>query len=666
MRYSSNIRKNLEHLKIFFNEEAVVILTRRDIPVQVKFVLSLGKSFNFCKPISASPMIDLFICMEKIMLSCNRYEELFNVKHQFNSIKGQFFSGKLTDDKPTESQLYIYELMEYTAEFLRRNNNIVVIPADKGGKIVIMDREEYVKKAESYLKGNVIAGNYELVHSDFLSIVRPGVEKDYVDVISVVNPFLMIDRTLKEPLKSEPFMIPLFYGCPKIHKSDVPLRPIIAAVDMIGNFLSTWLLGKLQLITNRLNKYNVMNSVCVIPDLKSFKLEQSHRLCSFDYVSMFTNVDVDETLLIITEHYDAISETTSVPLEVFMKCLRFFTKCATFFMFNENIYKQVKGLAMGNRLAQVLAEIKTNYALRNALKNFGAEVISFIFKYVDDIFTSIHEDYITLVKNEISTCVRMELTLTNEDHNSEVEFLDCTFKRNEDCTISSRWLKKSFSCLSILNFHSYHPPSMKFNVAIEMIRKAYLLTSPEFLEQTKELLANILKRSSYPEHFIIENLHVNLPNDIKNVRLKEAPNGSRYISCPYFDPFFNIVKSVISENGMNLKLAPMPSSSNKRILFSRIKDFRDRRTIKNAIFKMECKNCEFIHLNTTKGSDIQRTIQSLINDHNSPCAIHILEFPDHQFKKDVKIIKSFYDEYDVKQSRSILGEIRKYGLGELN
>lgn len=178
------------------------------------------------------------------------------------------------------------------------------------------------------------------------------------------------------------------------------------------------------------NKYNVPSSKTLALELKNFTLEPEHKICSFDYVSMFTNVDVAETIKILLEFYHVISETTSVPADVFIECIKFFIHYATFFMFNGNIFKQIKGLAMGNRLAQVLAEIRTNYALYIALKDVEADTMSFMYKYVDDIFTSIHKDKIDIVVKKFSEYVGMEITVTEEDINSEVEFLDCIFRRN--------------------------------------------------------------------------------------------------------------------------------------------------------------------------------------------------------------------------------------------
>lgn len=193
----------------------------------------------------------------------------------------------------------------------------------------------------------------------------------------------------------------------------------------------------------------------------------------------------------------------------FILCWFLHTKVEfTYFLFHNKIYKQIKGLAMGNRLAQILAEIRTNFALYVALNEFDAEDISFLYKFVDDIFTSIYMDQINNVKEKISKTVGMEPSLTREDTNLAVEFFKSVFRRNQNSTVSSRWLKKNYSCLSILNYHSYHPIDMKLNVAIEMIKNAHAITSPEFVEHSQSLLDNILKRSSYHERFIIENVQI--------------------------------------------------------------------------------------------------------------------------------------------------------------
>lgn len=416
---------------------------------------------------------------------------------------------------------------------------------------------------------------------------------------------------------------------------------------------------KLQLIADNLNKYNVRNSEELIPELSNFMLEIDHKLCSLDYVSMFTNIDVDKTFSIILKFYHVISATTSVPAEIFISVLKFFIIDATYFVFNGQIFKQIKGLAMGNKLAQVLAEICTNYVLIDYLKGFGADEISFFYKYVDDIFTSIHVDHIAAVKENISTAANMELTVTDENENLDVEFLDCVFRRNQDLSISNRWLKKGYNSLSILNYHSYHPINMKVNVVREIIRHAFAVTSSEFMKETKELLITILHNSSYPSRFIANQLSAISSASTNRVQSKVNRPSVRYVSCPYFELMMENIQSIATENCLNIKLAPKPSSNNRKVLFSRIKDARNQSSIKNAVFKVKCKNCDFVHISTTKHFDVRRTVQFLINDKHSPCYQHLVEFPHHSINENAAIIKTFYNKYDVEHSKYLLKNIKE-------
>lgn len=111
MRYSGNVRKNLEYLGIKFNEEAVVILTSHNVPIHVKVVASLGKTFNFYQEIDGSTKIEVFVCMNKIVSECDNCYDWFNVNHEFINTRRQMSDGTLNQYKPTEAQYYISELM---------------------------------------------------------------------------------------------------------------------------------------------------------------------------------------------------------------------------------------------------------------------------------------------------------------------------------------------------------------------------------------------------------------------------------------------------------------------------------------------------------------------------------------------------------------------------
>lgn len=363
--FSGNVSSNLNGLGIVYDEDMVIVLTRQKVPVCLKVVAALGKKFCYSRGRAEVPFYDFLVCMEKIKDGCTSYQEYVAAKRNSDEIRRYLESSDVDfTSNRTRSQSYIDQLRDRALDFLSKNKSIVVLPADKGGKAVIMDWSQYVDRMESHIRDNVDAGS------------------------------------IPARIVLKPYIVPLMYGCPKVHKDGQPIRPIISSYDMIG-FLSKWLLEKLQIIAEHLDRYNVKNSEALVFQLRDFHLEPDHELVLFDYVSMFTNIDVCVALDIVSSFYYLVQRTTTVPVEVFMEALALYTTHTAYFVFGGSIYLQSKGLAMGNRLAQVLAEIRTNHALMCAVGLFDATIISFIFKYVDDIFAAVHPEFIERLHSKI-------------------------------------------------------------------------------------------------------------------------------------------------------------------------------------------------------------------------------------------------------------------------
>ena len=85
---------------------------------------------------------------------------------------------------------------------------------------------------------------------------------------------------------------PRFYGLPKIHKSAVPLRPIVSFVNSpaynLSKFLSRILSGLVK------NNYSVRNSWEFVEYVKNCHVQKNEIFVSFDVVSLFTSVPVDK------------------------------------------------------------------------------------------------------------------------------------------------------------------------------------------------------------------------------------------------------------------------------------------------------------------------------------------------------------------------------------
>lgn len=375
---------------------------------------------------------------------------------------------------------------------------------------------------------------------------------------------------------------------------------------------------------------------------------------------MFTNIDVTMAASIIEEYYYVIAATTTVPLHTFMRCLEFYTTDAAFFTFLGTIYHQSKGLAMGNRLAQILAEIRTNYALLKALAEIDAYTMSFLYKYVDDVFTSVHSEHIDAVSQLIRSHVGMDITIESENKHSEVTFLDCTFKRNQDNTLSSRWYKKECCSMQVLNFHSYHPWHIKRNVVLNMIKNALSITSVEYLAYTKDMIERVLVNSSYPKLFIERAIAGNFNSAPQGVSGRSKTKLYRYVSCPYYLPAFDSMKATLTSNDIPVMLAPSPFSKNRNLIFSKLKDTRSADMKKNSIFNVRCCHCEFVYESCSSAVDVARTIENDMKNPSTTLAKHFLDFPTHKLHASPKIIKTFRSQYDALCSRNVAADIKKF------
>jgi hypothetical protein len=91
---------------------------------------------------------------------------------------------------------------------------------------------------------------------------------------------------------------PPLYGLPKIHKPDIPLRPIMSSIGSPCYALAGFLHKILSPLTGK-SEFFIKNSGHIIQFLKSVNLQSSDTLISFDDVILFTNVPVNEALQVI-------------------------------------------------------------------------------------------------------------------------------------------------------------------------------------------------------------------------------------------------------------------------------------------------------------------------------------------------------------------------------
>ena len=93
----------------------------------------------------------------------------------------------------------------------------------------------------------------------------------------------------------------ILYGLPKIHKCDVPLRPILSAIGTAGYNLAKFFVPLLSAFTT--NHFSIKDSFSFATEISSLPDSNSYFIASFDIKSLFTNIPLEEAVSIATENY---------------------------------------------------------------------------------------------------------------------------------------------------------------------------------------------------------------------------------------------------------------------------------------------------------------------------------------------------------------------------
>jgi hypothetical protein len=179
---------------------------------------------------------------------------------------------------------------------------------------------------------------------------------------------------------------PIIYGAPKIHKPNVPLRPMVDFRYSPTYNLASYISNILQKVAAN-HEFTVKNSIQMVNSLKNIKMRPGDTKVSFDVVSLFTKVPKEETLEYIKQRltdFDDLDNWTKLNTDEIMELLNICI-CSTYFKFNDQFFKQLEGTAMGSPISPIFAELFLQKLENNLIKN-NRNIIVWR-RYVDDVST---------------------------------------------------------------------------------------------------------------------------------------------------------------------------------------------------------------------------------------------------------------------------------------
>ena len=110
---------------------------------------------------------------------------------------------------------------------LREDDDILVLPADKGKCLVVMDTKEYIRKMEEKLSDET---TYKKIEKDPTEEIKTAISSH----LNKIKEEGQIDNKTFYKLFPTKARIPRMYGQPKIHKENYPLREIVDSTSSVA------------------------------------------------------------------------------------------------------------------------------------------------------------------------------------------------------------------------------------------------------------------------------------------------------------------------------------------------------------------------------------------------------------------------------------------------
>jgi len=123
-------------------------------------------------------------------------------------------------------------------------------------------------------------------------------KSEFVEQLKTWRNLKLISEQNKQELYPTSQDIPKFYGLPKIHKPEYPLRPIVSSIGCI-TYAATKVLAKIlgPLVGN--TQHHTKNSIDFTQKLKGLSVPPPRKLVSFDVTALFTSIPTTKAIQVI-------------------------------------------------------------------------------------------------------------------------------------------------------------------------------------------------------------------------------------------------------------------------------------------------------------------------------------------------------------------------------
>lgn len=523
------------------------------IPHEVLVVLNKGVNFNIHK----QPRYDL-LKIELLKLRKQIFKKLKGADRYisrvlFDAYKPQLIS-ELVTLRTSNPHRKLLPKINRTIKFMT-DNKLIIGPADKNMGLTIMDSNWYQNQMHDLLserKNYLPDPNFDITEALRYGkrIARLFEEDLYEELIAIfehMETLLVKDKNY--------FKVPTMYLLPKIHKTPIGVRPIVPSYPWFTHTASEFVDGQLRDVLRDFPQ-ELPDTPTLIRKLEELELhpDYDYFLHTYDVINMYGNISMYDSKYFINRYFQGDPREKHI-FNVMELAYWVNTNCII--SDGNNIYRQVKGLAMGTPMAPSYARLYAccvengnmvmgtpiNQVYLNIdddthdqLDFLGSEKFDLqIFRYIDDglalfaVPRYIRDDYPPEVTSDLfgyfdealhkiyANVNDINITIDHGKYGREVNMLDLTVSivtENSIQRFDIRPFDKPMNKHLYTNPDTYYPKKYIFNwINGENQRLIRNSSCASYHKVAKENFIQFLINRDYPERVIKEQLQVHDYNE---------------------------------------------------------------------------------------------------------------------------------------------------------
>ena len=439
---------------------------------------------------------------------------------------------------------------EKAIQELRKDQSKIVLTVDKGVAMVVLEKEDYIRKSEDLLKKNT----YKKLTADPTNKYK----NKLISLLKTIKSQGGINNTTYRRLYPTWAVSPKYYGLPKVHKPGVPLRHIISSRGSATYETAKELANIIKPLVGR-SPHHVMNNKDFLENIKDIKLQPDECMMSFDVSALFTSIPIDPAIDIIRKQLEEdqdLKKRTSMTVDHIISLLEFCLK-NTYFSFKGRYYEQTEGAAMGSPISPLVANIYMEEFEKQAISTSTTPPILWK-RYVDDTFTIIKKNSKDSFLGHLNSInPKIQFTCEETRENGSMPFLDILVTPEDHGSLKTSVFRKQTHTDLYLQWDSHHTIPSKYSVAGTLFHRASTVCStPQLLQEEEDHLFRALTKCKYPtwaiKRAMIRSQKLNINKTRRTKQTGQKENENLYMVVPYHQGLSERIKRSCNKFGVQV------------------------------------------------------------------------------------------------------------------